>query len=78
MDGQQRERTRRPSLLDPVALLTGRPENGLASGQVGTVVEALDTETFLVEFSDDEGRAYALMPCSEAELLVLRYMPEAA
>jgi hypothetical protein len=45
-----------------VALLTRHAANGLAPGQVGTVVEVLDAETFLVEFSDDEGRAYALTP----------------
>jgi hypothetical protein len=78
MAGQQHERTRRPSLLDPVALLTDRPEHDLGVGQVGTVVEVLDTETFLVEFSDDQGHAYAVTPCSGSQLLVLRYMPEAA
>jgi Domain of unknown function (DUF4926) len=76
MDGHRRERIRRPSLLDPVALLA--EANGLAPGQVGTVVEVLDAEMFLVEFSDDEGRAYALTPCPGSQLLVLRYMPEAA
>ena len=78
MNGHEREKTRRPSLLDPVALLTGHSADGLAPGQVGTVVEVLDAETFLVEFSDDEGRAYALTPCREPQLLVLRYAPEAA
>jgi hypothetical protein len=32
----------------------------------------------LVEFSDDEGRAYAIVPCPRADLLVLHYVPEAA
>jgi hypothetical protein len=31
-----------------------------------------------VEFSDDEGRAYALAPCRQQQLLVLHYLPEAA
>jgi hypothetical protein len=78
MDEHRRERTRRPSLLDPVALLAERPETGLLPGQVGTVVEALDAETVLVEFSDDEGRPYALIPCPASQLLVLRTVPEAA
>ena len=78
MSGHEHDRTRRPSLLDPVALLTGYSANGLCPGQVGTVVEVLDAETFLVEFSDDAGRAYALTPCREPQLLVLRYAPEAA
>ena len=52
-----------PSLLDVVALLTDLPAQRLARGQVGSVVEERDDTTLLVEFSDDEGRAYALAPC---------------
>jgi hypothetical protein len=39
-----------PSLLDIVALLTSLPENRLARGQAGTIVEPLDEEKVLVEF----------------------------
>ena len=67
-----------PSVLDAVALLADRPSEGLSRGQVGTVVESLDNETMLVEFSDDEGRAYAIVPCPGSELLVLHYEPQAA
>ncbi|HKH81167.1 MAG TPA: DUF4926 domain-containing protein [Methylovirgula sp.] len=67
-----------PSLLDVVALLTDLPAQRLARGQVGTIVEQLDDHTLLVEFSDDQGRAYALVPCPQGELLVLHYVPEAA
>ena len=66
------------SLLEVVALLKGLPDHKLGRGQVGTVVERLDGRTLLVEFSDDEGRAYALAPCPQDELLVLHYLPEAA
>ena len=48
-------RNEAPSLLDVVALLTDLPEQGMARGQVGTVVEQLDDKTLLVEFSDDQG-----------------------
>jgi hypothetical protein len=68
----------RPSLLDVVALLADRAADGLARGQVGTVVETLDDATVLVEFSDDEGRAYAVAPCQNTDLLVLHYVPEVA
>jgi hypothetical protein len=68
----------RPSLLDVVALLTDLPAQRLARGQVGTIVEELDDKTSLVEFSDNQGSAYAVAPCSRAELLVLHYVPEAA
>jgi hypothetical protein len=65
-------------LLDTVALLDKLPEQRLARGQVGTVVELLDENAALVEFSDDEGRAYAVAPCRRSALLVLHYAPEAA
>ena len=65
------------SVLDPVALLADLPAAGLARGQVGTVVEVLDETNALVEFSDDDGRAFAILPCPRAELLVLHYLPEA-
>jgi hypothetical protein len=68
----------RPGSLDVVALLTDVPGLGLARGQVGTIVEQLDGDHSLVEFSDDQGRAYAIAPCPHRELLVLHYAPEPA
>ena len=67
-----------PAILDVAALLADLPPHSLARGQVGTIVEQLDDETFLMEFSDDQGRAYAVAPCPRAELLVLHYFPKAA
>jgi hypothetical protein len=78
MKGKKGAKNERPSLLDVVALLTDLHEQGLARGQVGTIVERLDEDTLLVEFSDDQGRAYAVVPCLGADLLVLHYVPEAA
>ena len=78
MKVKRRTRDEAPSLLGVVALLTDLPEQSLARGQVGTVVEQLDEKTLLVEFSDDQGRAYAVAPCRETDLLVLHYVPEAA
>ncbi len=74
----QRADNNGPSVLDVVALLCDLPERGLARGQVGTVVESLGEATALVEFSDDEGRAYAIAPVPRVELLVLHYVPQAA
>lgn len=68
----------KPDVLDVVALLADRPSEALTRGQVGTVVETLDGDTVLVEFSDDDGRAYAVAPCPRKSLLVLHYEPEAA
>jgi len=48
------------------------------AGQVGTVVETLIADTVLVEFSGDDGRAYAIEPFPRAQLLVLHYVQEAA
>jgi Domain of unknown function (DUF4926) len=67
-----------PSVLSVVALLTDLPAQRLARGQVGTVVEQLDDKTSLVEFSDEQGHAYAVAPCPSVELLILHYVPEAA
>ena len=78
MKVKRHTRNEAPSLLDVVALLTDLPEHSLGRGQVGTVVERLDDKTLLVEFSDDQGRAYAVAPCREVDLLVLHYVPEAA
>ena len=78
MKVRHRTRPEAPSLLDVVALLTDLPTQGLARGQVGTVVELLDDKALLVEFSDDQGRAYAVAPCQGADLLVLHYVSESA
>ena len=64
--------------LSAVALLRDLPQHGLVRGQVGTIVEALDEATALVEFSDDSGRAYAIVPSPRDALLVLRTAPLAA
>ena len=78
MTMKRRPRNEAPSLLDVVALLADLPAQSLARGQVGTIVEQLDDKTWLVEFSDDDGRAYAVAQCPAADLLVLHYVPEAA
>jgi len=67
-----------PQLFDVVALTADVPTDGLVRGQVGTVVELLDENAVLVEFSDDEGRPYSVAPCQSSALLVLHYAPEAA
>ena len=64
--------------LDIVALLVDRPADRLARGQVGTAVDTLGESDVLVEFSDDDGRAYPIVPCTSADLLPLRYLPRAA
>lgn len=62
-------------ILDVVALTEDLPERGLYRGQVGTVVEDLAPGVFEVEFSDDDGRAYASLALDASRLLVLHYEP---
>lgn len=78
MSAMDSENLRAAAVLDVVALLASLPEHRLARGNVGTIVDELDSETVLVEFSDDEGRPYAVAACPRSELLTLHYVPEAA
>ncbi len=65
-------------LLDAVALTVDLPKHQLVAGQVGTIVEVLDAHVFEVEFSDDNGRCYALVGLSSEMLIALHYSPVAA
>lgn len=78
MASESLEKEDRVTLLGAVALLTDIPSRGLARGQVGVIVETLDDAMVLVEFSDDQGRAFEISPVSREALLVLRTMPFAA
>jgi hypothetical protein len=64
-------RIRPVKLLDVVALLDDKPSVGLASGQVGTIVEVLAPDAFEVEFLDAEGRTIALAEFRRNDLLLL-------
>ena len=66
-----------PHLLDVVALLSDVPARGLLRGQVGTVVELLDG-AFEIEFSDNEGKAYAELALQADEFLILHHRPQHA
>lgn len=62
-------------MLDVVALTEDLPERELTRGQVGTVVETLAPNVFEVEFSDDQGRAYASFAVRADQMMVLHYEP---
>lgn len=64
-------------LLDVVAVTEDLPTRGLNRGQVGTVVEVLDPGVFEVEFSDNQGRTYAMLALPEDKLMVLYHQPVA-
>jgi hypothetical protein len=64
-----------------VALTEGLPDHKLTRGQIGSVVEHLEHDgdrTLLVEFSDDQGQTYAMVPVRPEQLLVLHRNTEAA
>jgi hypothetical protein len=62
-------------LLDVVALTVNLPKHQLRRGQVGTVVETLASDVYEVEFSDNDGRAYAMCAARADQLLVLHHQP---
>jgi hypothetical protein len=51
------------------------PEKGLVRGQVGTIVEILAPSVAEVEFSDDQGRAYAMAALRSEDLIRLHHKP---
>ena len=62
-------------LLEVVALTEDLPAHGLRPGQVGTVVENLEPGVYEVEFSGNDGRAYAMAALRADQLMVLRHEP---
>ncbi len=62
-------------LLDVVALLEDVPEINLYRGQVGTIVEVYEPGIFEHEFSDNNGRAYAMTILREKQLMLLYHEP---
>ena len=65
-------------LLDVVALLVDKPEEGLVLGQVGTVDEVLAPDVYEVEFLDSKGETIALTELKRSEVLVLKHEPAVA
>lgn len=61
--------------LEVVALTEDMPEVGLVRGQVGTLVEPLSDCVWEVEFSGDNGQAYAVTPVKDSRLMVLHHAP---
>ena len=67
------------ALLEDVAarhFTTGSPLM-LRRGQIGTGVMTYDSSAFEVEFSDSQGRAFALMPVPAGKLMLLHDAPAA-
>lgn len=62
-------------LLDVVVLTKPVLELGLRKGELGTVVELLDQDVFLVEFADTNGATYAMQSLAASELMKVYYEP---
>lgn len=66
------------NLLDVVALTRPRRSDEgkyLLRGHVGTVVEVLAKNVFLIELADDFGEAYAFASVAGEDLMVLHHCP---
>jgi len=62
-------------VLDVVALMEDLDAEGLRRGEVGTIVEGWNAGAFEVEFSDDNGRTYAMLALQADQLMTLYYQP---
>ncbi len=58
-------------LLDVVSLTEDLADRRLRRGQVGTVVENLAPGVFEVEFTDNDGRAFASLALKATQLMIL-------
>lgn len=63
--------------LEVVALTNDIPAKHLRRGQVGTIVEMLAPGVVEVEFSDLDGKTYAMCSVPESNLLVLHHTSDA-
>jgi hypothetical protein len=63
--------SRRPTLLDLVAVLKRPPDVDVEVGDVGTVVELLPSDGLEVEFLDRNGRTQCLVTLSVEDVLTL-------
>ena len=65
-------------LLDVVALIEDLEVEGLRRGTVGTVVDLWTNGVFEVEFSDNDGKAYAFAALRPEQLMKLHFRNDAA
>ena len=67
------------NLLDIIVLAEDSPKSKLRRGSMGTIIEVFDgKDVFLVEFSDDNGVAYATEFLKPAQLIKVFHAPLAA
>jgi Domain of unknown function (DUF4926) len=62
-------------LLDAIVLDKDLPAIGLQRGTIGTIVEVINADTFLVEFSAPNGESYAIEFLKAGQLLKVHQAP---
>ncbi|WP_394990261.1 DUF4926 domain-containing protein [Emticicia sp.] len=62
-------------IFDVVVLTEEIPSHKLRKGELGTIVEKLDNDAFLVEFADTKGVTYAMIPLKSSSLMKVYYEP---
>jgi hypothetical protein len=62
-------------LLDAIVLDKDLPALGLRRGTLGTIVEIINADMFLVEFSAANGESYAMEFLKAAQLLKVHQLP---
>jgi hypothetical protein len=62
-------------LLDIIALTENLPQHNLQRSQVGTIVEILAPNIYDIDFSNNNGQTYALLPLHHSQLLKLHHNP---
>jgi len=68
----------KPNLFDVVELTADLPEENLARGAQGTVVECYADGAYEVEFTDDDGQTLTLCAVSSDQIrIVYRHQPDA-
>ena len=63
------------NLLDVVVLLTNIPSEKLRKGSLGTIVETFADESYLIEFADLNGVAYAMPVVAVSQLMKVHQEP---
>jgi len=68
----------KPNLFDVVALTVDLPEENLARGAQGTIVECYPDGAYEVEFTDEDGQTLALLAVLPEQIhIVYRHQTEA-
>ena len=62
-------------ILDVVVLVEPLSALNLRKGELGTIVEILEKDVFLVEFADSKGITYAMPVLNASSLMKVFYEP---